>query len=168
MNQELPSLSASLLAALRLRGQTLLSTDVDYALARRVWNAAIDRHAGAIVVCADAEDVTLALQRAAEHRVAVTVRGGGHNVAGRSIADGTWKVAFTSAGVPPFNHESLDVWHRDGTEFESADIPPITGAVCVGVWKRTGPMAVQLDHYGFTSTDAGPTKEAPRGAGSLR
>lgn len=63
---------------------------------------------------------------------------------------GVWKVAFTSAEVPPFNHESLDVWHRDGTEFESADIPPITGAVCVGAWKRTGPMTVQLSHYGFT------------------
>jgi hypothetical protein len=63
---------------------------------------------------------------------------------------GVWKVAFTAPEVPPFNHESLDVWHRDGTEFESADIPPITGAVCVGVWKRTGPMTVQLNHYGFT------------------
>ncbi|MFZ1907340.1 MAG: hypothetical protein WAU56_18325 [Steroidobacteraceae bacterium] len=63
---------------------------------------------------------------------------------------GVWKVAFTSAEVPPFNHESLDVWHRDGTEFESADIPPITGAVCVGAWKPTGPMTVKLNHYGFT------------------
>ncbi len=91
MNQELPLPGASLLAALRqrLRGQTLLSTDGDYAWARRVWNAAIDRRPGAIVVCADAEDLTLALQIAAEHRVPVTVRGGGHNVAGRSIADGT-------------------------------------------------------------------------------
>lgn len=70
---------------------------------------------------------------------------------------GVWKVAFTSPAVPPFDHESLDVWHEDGTEFESADIPPITGAVCVGVWKRTAPMTIHLNHYGFTWDTTGLT-----------
>lgn len=63
---------------------------------------------------------------------------------------GVWKVTFTSAEVPQFNHESLDVWHSDQTEFESADLPPITGAVCVGAYQNTGPMTLQLNHFGFT------------------
>jgi FAD binding domain len=55
---------------------------------RRVWNGAIDRRPCAIARCADARDVQLALQVARDHRVGVTVRGGGHNVAGLAVRDG--------------------------------------------------------------------------------
>lgn len=66
-----------------------------YARARRVWNAAIDRYPCAIVICADAEDVTLALRIASEHSVPVTVRGGGHNVAGGAVADGAMMIELS-------------------------------------------------------------------------
>jgi len=72
----------------QLRGRVLQPADAPYGPARRVWNAAIDRRPMAIARCADAEDCALALRIAAEQGAAVTVRGGGHNVAGRSIADG--------------------------------------------------------------------------------
>ena len=78
---------ASVLAR-QLRGRVLQPADASYGLARRVWNAAIDRRPMAIACCADAEDCALALRIAAEQGAAVTVRGGGHNVAGRSVADG--------------------------------------------------------------------------------
>ncbi len=71
----------------RLRGSTILPDDDAYTDARRIWNGAIDRRPSAIVLCADAEDVALTLQVAAEHGVPVTIRGGGHNVAGRCIRD---------------------------------------------------------------------------------
>ncbi len=71
-----------------VRGPLILPDDARYALARRVWNAAIDRQPGAILRCADAEDVAQALRVATEHGLPVTVRGGGHNVAGRALADG--------------------------------------------------------------------------------
>jgi FAD/FMN-containing dehydrogenase len=78
------------IAALRrqLRGSTHLPWDLGYAVKRRVWNAAIDRHPAGIVECADAEDVALALRIAADFGLPVTVRGGGHNVAGRAVQDG--------------------------------------------------------------------------------
>lgn len=72
----------------RLRGTLVLPDDPSYTVARRVWNAAIDRYPSGIAVCADAEDVVLALRLASDHGIRVTVRGGGHNVAGRSVADG--------------------------------------------------------------------------------
>ena len=71
-----------------LRGALRLPDDPEYARARRVWNAAIDRRPAAIAVCADAEDVAHALRVASDHGLPVTVRGGGHNVAGRAVADG--------------------------------------------------------------------------------
>ena len=66
----------------------VLPADPGYAPGRRVWNAGIDRHPAAIVRCGDAQDVAMAVRIAAEHGVAVTVRGGGHNVAGRCVANG--------------------------------------------------------------------------------
>ncbi|HWG70134.1 MAG TPA: FAD-binding oxidoreductase [Steroidobacteraceae bacterium] len=73
----------------RLRGTLLVAGDDGYDIARRVWNGAIDRHPSCIVGCADAEDVSHAVRIAADHGLRMTVRGGGHNVAGRSIRDGS-------------------------------------------------------------------------------
>jgi FAD/FMN-containing dehydrogenase len=71
-----------------VRGELLLPGDLRYAVGRRCWNASVDRMPAAIVRCEDAEDVTRALRIATEYGLPVTVRGGGHNVAGRGVADG--------------------------------------------------------------------------------
>jgi FAD/FMN-containing dehydrogenase len=90
MNDESANLKPSVLDALRsrLRGTSLVRGDDGYDVARRVWNGAIDRFPSCIVSCADAEDVSHAMRIAADHGLRMTVRGGGHNVAGRSIRDG--------------------------------------------------------------------------------
>ncbi len=90
MQEDRPALRPAVIAALRqqLRGAILEPHDALYASARRVWNAAISRRPGAIAVCADAEDIALAVRIAADHQLGVTIRGGGHNVAGRCVADG--------------------------------------------------------------------------------
>ena len=91
MNDESAILNPSVLDALRsrLRGTSLVRGDAGYDFARRIWNGAVDRHPSCIVGCADAEDVSHAVRIAAEHGLGMTVRGGGHNVAGRSIRDGS-------------------------------------------------------------------------------
>ena len=71
-----------------VRGELLLPDDAKYPVARRCWNASVDRSPAGIVRCRDAEDVTRTLRIATEHGLPVTVRGGGHNVAGRAVADG--------------------------------------------------------------------------------
>lgn len=72
-----------------IRGAILRSEDAPFETARRIWNAAVDRRPAAIVVCADENDVTLALRTAVKHGLPVAVRGGGHNVAGRAVIDGS-------------------------------------------------------------------------------
>ncbi len=42
-----------------LRGTVLRAGDAGFPLARRVWNAAVERQPAAVLVCADAEDVAL-------------------------------------------------------------------------------------------------------------
>ena len=58
-----------------------------YDSARRVWNGMIDRKPAMIVQCADATDVTAAVNFAREHGLLVSIRSGGHNVAGVAVAD---------------------------------------------------------------------------------
>jgi FAD/FMN-containing dehydrogenase len=71
----------------------LLSGDVigpdhpSYDTARRVWNGMIDKRPAAIVRCADADDVATAVRFAVEHDLPLSVRGGGHNVAGTAVVD---------------------------------------------------------------------------------
>jgi hypothetical protein len=45
--------------------------------------------------------------------------------------------------------ETLKTWHADGTEFESAFLPPTGGNVCFGVWKDTSENSVKLHHIGL-------------------
>lgn len=68
-----------------LRGPLLHRGDADYELRRHVWNGAIDRHPLAIARCLDAADVVVAVKFAAGAGLPMTVRGGGHNVAGLAV-----------------------------------------------------------------------------------
>ena len=70
-----------------LRGSLLRPGEIGYEERRHVWNGAIDRHPLAIARCLDAEDVAAAIKFAAREHVPMTVRGGGHNVAGLAVRD---------------------------------------------------------------------------------
>ncbi len=84
------ALSTTIARALRskLAGAVVGADDAGYDERRQVWNGAIDRRPCAIACCLDAGDVQHALRVAREHGVRVTVRGGGHNVAGLALVDG--------------------------------------------------------------------------------
>jgi hypothetical protein len=79
----------------------------------------------------------------------------------RSVV-GLWHAVYTATDGTDFAYQSFDVWHADGTEFESADIPPVVGALCVGVWGEAG-GTVTLNHFGWTWDPAG----APTGSFNL-
>ncbi len=70
-----------------LRGAVTAPADAGFAGQRRVWNGAIDRHPCAIAHCADAQDIQSVLRLGQEHGVGISVRGGGHNVAGLAVRD---------------------------------------------------------------------------------
>ncbi|MEU6433254.1 FAD-binding oxidoreductase [Streptomyces albidoflavus] len=59
-----------------------------YEEARSVWNAMHDRRPVCVVRCRTAEQVSTAMRFATANGYPVTVRGGGHNVAGSAVADG--------------------------------------------------------------------------------
>jgi FAD/FMN-containing dehydrogenase len=69
-------------------GTIVLPADPSYDEARRVWNGMHRREPALIARCASASDVSAALRFVRAAGLPVTVRGGGHNVAGTAVADG--------------------------------------------------------------------------------
>jgi FAD/FMN-containing dehydrogenase len=72
----------------RFRGALLRPEEEGYDEARKIWNGAIDRYPALIARCAGADDVVAAIRFAREHDLLVSVRGGGHAVAGHAVCDG--------------------------------------------------------------------------------
>jgi FAD/FMN-containing dehydrogenase len=72
----------------QVSGQLLGPDDAGYDAARAVHNGLVDRRPALIVRCRTADDVVAGLAFAREAGLDVSVRGGGHNVAGRAVADG--------------------------------------------------------------------------------
>jgi FAD/FMN-containing dehydrogenase len=71
-----------------LRGQLLQPADPGYDAARRIDNAMIDRRPALIARCAGVADVLAAVRFGRKHDLLVSVRAGGHNVAGNAVCDG--------------------------------------------------------------------------------
>ncbi len=71
-----------------LRGRLLRPGDNGYDDARKVFNAMIDRRPAVIVRPADIEDIHRAVAFARENLLSVSVKGGGHNVAGSAVGAG--------------------------------------------------------------------------------
>jgi FAD/FMN-containing dehydrogenase len=72
----------------RVSGSVLGSLDDGYDAARAVYNGLIDRKPAVIVRCRTTSDVVAAIAFARRAGLEVSVRGGGHNVAGRAVTDG--------------------------------------------------------------------------------
>src|SRR5438309_1018335 len=71
-----------------LTGSVLEPGDAGYDEARRIHNSLIDRRPALIARCRTASDIADAIRFARAAGLDISVRGGGHNVAGRAVADG--------------------------------------------------------------------------------
>src|SRR5262250_748601 len=71
-----------------LRGPSYVPGEPGYDATRAIPNAMIDRRPALIVRCSGAADVIACVQFAREQNALVSVRGGGHSVAGKSVCDG--------------------------------------------------------------------------------
>src|SRR5829696_5099722 len=69
------------------RGALLERGEEGYDEARCVWNGLADRRPALIARCADTDDVAQAIRFARERDLPVSVRGGGHAVAGHAVVD---------------------------------------------------------------------------------
>lgn len=90
MIQETNSLIQEAITELKagFKGTLLRSGEDGYDQARAVWNGMIDKCPALIARCTNSNDVISAIRFAHTHQLAVSVRGGGHNVAGNAVCAG--------------------------------------------------------------------------------
>jgi FAD/FMN-containing dehydrogenase len=68
-------------------GTLILPSDDGYEAARKIHNGLIDRRPALIARCSGTSDIAAAVRFARQTGLAVAVRGGGHNVAGRAVPE---------------------------------------------------------------------------------
>jgi FAD/FMN-containing dehydrogenase len=94
MNDSSAELTESQLARLRgsLNCPAFTRDEQEYESSRRVWNGMFDRRPSVIVRATSISDVIHSVRFAREQAIPASVRGGGHSVAGKSIADGAMMI----------------------------------------------------------------------------
>src|SRR4051812_24728573 len=102
-------------------GELLRDGDPGYDDARRVFNAAIDRRPALIARCTGAADVMTALALAREHQLDVSVRGGGHSVAGHAVVDGGLAIDLRPMNRVRVDPERRTAWCGGGGNWGAGD-----------------------------------------------
>jgi UDP-N-acetylenolpyruvoylglucosamine reductase len=72
----------------QLDGRVFEPADTGYEAARAIWNGMIDKRPALVVCPTGVADVQRAVTFARRHDLPLSIKGGGHNVAGHAIADG--------------------------------------------------------------------------------
>lgn len=120
----------------RMRGVVLTPLDEGYVSARRIWNAMIERRPGVIARCTGPEDVRTAVTFAREHDLLISIRGGGHNIAGLALCDdgltidlSMMKHVKVDAGAATVTAESGLTWSEFDRETQQFGLATTGGAV---------------------------------------
>jgi FAD/FMN-containing dehydrogenase len=90
----------------KVRGEVLVPTDPGFEDARKIWNAMIDRRPAMIVRCAGVADVMDSVALARDLDLLVSIRGGGHNIAGNAVCDGGLMIDFSAMKSVRVNPET--------------------------------------------------------------
>jgi FAD/FMN-containing dehydrogenase len=123
-----------------LRGRVITPGDGAFDEARAVWNGTVSKRPGLIVRCRTVEDVIEAVNFAREQGLGVSVRGGGHHVAGAAILEDGLVVDLSE-----MRSVSVDITRRtvkaDGgallLDVDNASLPHNL-AVPTGLFSETG------------------------------
>jgi FAD/FMN-containing dehydrogenase len=130
----------------RVSGKLLRPADDGYDAVRRVHNGLIDRAPAAIVRCRTAADVSASVRAARAAGLDISVRGGGHNVAGRAVADDALMIDLTEMKATHVDAEARTVRAEGGLTW--AELNAATGehglAVTGGAISSTGVAGLTL------------------------
>ena len=129
-----------------LRGTTLQPGDAGYDEARTVWNGMIDRRPAIIVRCLSAEDVAGAVRFAARHDLPVSVKGGGHGVAGAAVCDDGLMIDLSAMNGVEVDPETRTARVGPGARWNEFDgkAQQVGLATTGGVHSRTGVAGLTL------------------------
>jgi FAD/FMN-containing dehydrogenase len=107
--------------AASLRGALVAPGDHAYEDARTVRNGLIDRYPALIARCTGTADVVAAVTFAREHELLLSVRGGGHNVAGNAVNDGGLVIDLSPMRGVWVDPVKRTVWVQGGATWADVD-----------------------------------------------
>jgi FAD/FMN-containing dehydrogenase len=145
----------------KIQGKVIQPGDEEYNSARKIWNGVIDKKPGVIVQCKGKEDVIACVNFARNNKIPVSVRGGGHNVAGNSLCDDGIVIDLSNMRSVQVDPEKQTALVEGGAKLGDVDeeTQKFGLAVPVGVVSATGIAGLSLHggmgfltrKYGLTS-----------------
>ena len=107
--------------ASRTAGGVFLPGDAGYDAARIVWNAMISRHPAAILRCTCRDDIVEGVRFAGRHGLAVSIKGGGHNVAGHAVGEGALMLDLSPMRGVVVDPVARTAWVEGGATWAEVD-----------------------------------------------
>jgi len=130
----------------KVKGQIVLPGDPNYNEVREIWNAMIDRQPAVIVQCAEADDVPHAISYARENGLEISIRGGGHNIAGSALCDNGVVIDFSNMTTVSVDAQKRSAYVEPGAtlgDFDKA-VQAHGLATPVGINSTTGIAGLTL------------------------
>jgi FAD/FMN-containing dehydrogenase len=153
--------------AAQIRGHLVTSDSADYDDVRSIWNAMIDRRPAVIARCQSSADVMACVRFAREHGLLTCVRGGGHHIAGNSIADDAFMIDLSMMKSVHVDTESRRVTVAPGATLGDVDAETAAFGLVVptGINSTTGIAGYTLGGgFGWMTRKYGMTVDSLVGA----
>lgn len=141
-------------------GQVVLPDDADYDEVRQIWNAMIDRKPSLIARCLTSDDVVQAVDFARNQDQLVSVRGGGHNIAGNAVCDGGIMIDLSLMKRVDIDADARRATVEPGCTLADFDGPALAHgfATPLGINSTTGVAGLTLGGgFGWLSRKLGMT-----------
>ena len=129
-----------------MRGPVLGPEDPGYDVARRTFNALIDRRPAVIACCAGSDDVAAAIEFASRAGLPAAIRGGGHSVAGHSVCEGGLVIDLRLMHQVRVDPQSRRVRVGGGANWRDVDAPCAAHSLATpgGTYDTTGVAGLTL------------------------
>jgi FAD/FMN-containing dehydrogenase len=150
-----------------VRGNVLTPESEGYDAARTIWNGMIDRRPALIVQCAGQADVVRAVRFASERELLIAIRGAGHNIAGKALADGSFLIDLSGMRAVHVDPKAKRAWVEPGATLgDLDDETQLFGlATPTGINSTTGIAGLTLGGgFGWLSKKYGLTVDSLRSA----
>jgi FAD/FMN-containing dehydrogenase len=163
-----PPLDFQLADLSQLSGCELIAPNAaEYDDRRAIWNAMIDRRPGLIAVARSERDVVSVVKFAALHGLLLTIRAGGHNIAGLALRDDALTLDLQDMNAVTVDPAALMATVQPGARLSDVDAAtqPHGLAVPTGINSTTGISGLALGGgFGWISRKYGLTIDSLRSA----
>jgi FAD/FMN-containing dehydrogenase len=105
----------------RFAGELLRPGDALYDETRRIHNGLVDKYPSLIARCRGTADIVAAVNVARDEGLELSVRGGGHNVAGRAVTDGGLMLDLSTMNAVQVDPGARTAWAQGGATWGIVD-----------------------------------------------